>query len=805
MTRSAPGSSSLMRSPSPLSPSLLGAAVALSAAAAYAVAVALSGLPLPPPHLWDALSRGSFLAHPPLRFLASCAPPFALSLVLSWISLRASPEGLPALASPWRRLLSVLAPLLLSPFVLAQDDALRRPALLALCFGASAAVAAFVASPSGGADRPDRTGLREHAPVLAIIAAHAVIFSTLAIVRDHAVWSASVDLGIFKEALWNTLHGRVMFSPTVGYSFLGEHFSPVLFLLVPFYALSPTSECLLIIQTLAVSAAAWPVYLVARDLGLGRLTATLLAGAMLASPPLHTALLYDFHMDLLAAPALAWLVLALSRRRFGQAFVAIALLVSVKEDMFIPAVGALLAFALPGDARDRRWCAALGALAVGYCLLAMAVLLKRYGPPPGVPVYMSDGAEPQGYKFLRNFRHLAGPGGPLGHLLGQPVRYLLWAFTEARLTTFITLLTPVGFMALLAGWRITLLMPLGIILLSDNPEIVALRYHYSAIQHPGVYLAAAFGIAALLGRSRHPHRAGRAVAAYVLVASLMLVATHPSSMASRTHATDTRAVTPHTRTVDRIASLVPPLVPVSSSTWIGPRFSNRPWGALFPNGLDRAEWVVVDLQRPAWPASVEQRDSTLLHLMRNGFGTAAVEDGVIALQRGRSPQGNPEAVRQLFVNRRYEVEGTEQTEFPNCSVRDASASDGRARVVSPDDPRPAGWMLFGPFIRLPQGQYRVTFRLKARRAGAQRDEIGYVDVFRQPGVTLARRDLVPSLFPTAMWRDVTLEFSIDDPGGAAGLEFRVHTERNWELGADVITLRPAGDEAAAVRAFIVGG
>jgi uncharacterized membrane protein len=801
VTGSAPGSHS-MRSPPP---ALLGAVAALSVAAAYAVALTLSALPLDPPHLWEALSRGSFLGLPPLRFVASCAPPFALSLVLSWMSLRAAPSGLPALASPWRRLLATLAPLLLSPFVLAQDDTLRRPALLALCFGASAAIAAFIAAPRDPHEGAGRAGLREHAPVLAIILAHAVTFSTLAILRDHAVWSASVDLGIFKEALWNTLHGRVMYSPTVGYSFLGEHFSPVLFLLVPFYALSPTSECLLIIQTVAVSAAAWPVYLVARDLGLRRLTATLLAGAMLASPPLHTALLYDFHMDLLAAPALAWLVLALSRRRFGQAFVAVALLVSVKEDMFIPAVGALLACALPGNPRDRRWSAALGALAVGYCLFAMAVLLKRYGPPPGVPVYMSDGSEPQGYKFLRNFRHLAGPGGPLGHLLGQPVRYVLWAFTEGRLTTFITLLTPVGFAALLAGWRITLLMPLGIILLSDNPEIVALRYHYSAIQHPGVYLAAAYGIAALLGRSRYPQRAGRAVDAYVLVATLMLVATHPSSMASRTHATDTRAVTPHTRTVDRIAAMVPPMVPVSSSTWIGPRFSNRPWGALFPNGLDRAEWVVVDLQRPAWPASVEQRDSTLLHLMRNGFGAVAVRDGVIALRRGRSPQGNPEAVRQLFVNRRYEVEGTEQTEFPNCSVRDASASDGRARVVSSDDPRPSGWVVFGPFIHLPQGHYRVTFRLRAERAGAVRDEIGFVDIFRQPGVTIAHRDLTPSMFPTGAWRDVALDFSIDEPGGAGGLEFRVRTERNWTLGADVISLSPTEDEAGVVRAFILGG
>ena len=795
-----------VRPPSPVRPLHLAAAAALSAAAAYAVGVALAALPLDPPHVWDALARGSFVGHHPLRFVASCLPPFALALLLCLRALRAAPADLPGFASPWSRLLAAVAPLVLSPLVLAQDDALRRPALLALCLGASVAITAFLAPPPpAGPDAAPRSALREHAPVLAIIAAHAVTFSALAIIRDRGVWSASVDLGIFKEALWNTLHGRPMYSPTVGYSFLGEHFSPVLFLLVPLYALSPTSECLLVVQTLAVSVAAWPVYLVARDRGLRRLTATLLAGAMLVSPPLHTALLYDFHMDLLAVPALAWLVLALSRRRFGQAFVAVALLVSVKEDMFIPAVGALLACALPGDARDRRWSAALGALAVGWCLLAMAVLLKRFGPPPGVPVYMSDGGEPQGYKFLRNFRHLGGPGGPLAHLLGQPVRYALWAFTDARLTTFITLLVPVGFASLLAGWRITLLMPLGIILLSDNPEIVALRYHYSAIQHPGVYLAAAFGLAGLVARARRPERLEPAAAAYVLVASLMLAATHPSSMASRTHATDTRAITAHTRTVDRLAALVPAGAPVSSSTWIGPRFSNRPWGALFPNGLDRADWVVVDLQRPAWPASVEQRDSTLLHLMRNGFGAVATRDGVVVLQRGRTPQGNPEAVRQLFVHRRYEVEGTEQTEFPNCSVRDAGASDGRARVVSPDDPRPAGWLVFGPFIHLPQGRYRVTFRLRARPAGATTREIGYVDVFRQPGVTQARRDLTPGMFPSPAWRDVSLDFAIDEPGGASGLEFRVRTERNWELGADVISLDPADDEAAAVRAFILGG
>ena len=99
----------------------------------------------------------------------------------------------------------------------------------------------------------------------------------------------------------------------------------------------------------------------------------------------------------------------------------------------------------------------------------------------------------------------------------------------------------------------------------------------------------------------------------------------------------------------------------------------------------------------------------------------------------------------------------------------------------------------------------MTFRLRAQRSGAVRDEIGSVDVFRQPGVTLVRRDLTPTMFPTAAWRDVTVDFSVDEPSGANGMEFRVRTERNWELGADVISLSPAEDEPGVVRAFILGG
>ena len=132
----------------------------------------------------------------------------------------------------------------------------------------------------------------------------------------------------------------------------------------------------LLMQTVAVGASWGPGYRLGRGLGLRRDLATVLAGAMIFSPQMQVALLYDFHMDLLAVPALTALALALHHRRWGAAALAAALVVSVKEDMFIPAVAVLLARALDGEARDRKRAAVLAAAVLAYCYVAMTGLLK---------------------------------------------------------------------------------------------------------------------------------------------------------------------------------------------------------------------------------------------------------------------------------------------------------------------------------------------------------------------------------------------------------------------------------------------
>ncbi len=471
---------SLLRRPA----SVALAAVALTLLSAYCLGVVDAGYALQAPQLAEAFSRGSFLGVPPSWFVARMAGFAVLSGVLSALAVGGDPTSLRALTSTApRRLLVVHAPLLLAPWSLAQDDIGRRPSFVAFFVGLSVALALRIrpvtdASPAPDGDERERGFLRAHWPVLTAMALHAIIFTGLTIERDRALWSATIDLGIFKEALWHTLHGRVMYSPTVGYSFFGEHFTPIMFLLAPLYALWPTSACLLTVQSLAVSASAWPLYRLARELGLSRALATALPAAMIFSPPMQTALNYDFHMDLLAVPCLSWLVLTLHRRQWLWSYVALVLLVSVKEDMFIPASAAILSRVFTGDRADARRLVPAGLAATAYCFLAMFVIIRAFGPPPGVAVYMGGtNAARGGYKFLRNFRHLSGWGGPVRMLLGQPVRFALYALTDARLTTLLSLLMPLGFLSLRAGRRLILMAPLGIILLSDTPEIVQLRYH----------------------------------------------------------------------------------------------------------------------------------------------------------------------------------------------------------------------------------------------------------------------------------------------------------------------------------------
>ena len=122
---------------------------------------------------------------------------------------------------------------------------------------------------------------------------YALIFSNLTVFRHYSSKTGAWDLGIFTQSLWTTLNGDGLFYHTcklfinLSGSFFGVHFSPILFLILPFYWIIPTTETLLVLQPFIVTLAAIPIYRLAEENAGGRIVGLVFALAYLMYPAIH--------------------------------------------------------------------------------------------------------------------------------------------------------------------------------------------------------------------------------------------------------------------------------------------------------------------------------------------------------------------------------------------------------------------------------------------------------------------------------------------------------------------------------------
>ena len=104
------------------------------------------------------------------------------------------------------------------------------------------------AAPSGG-------GPRRFQPASMIVAVLilAVILATGALwLARYAAVGDNVDLSLYSQVVWNTAHGdpfRTSVLPFTG-NYLGNHFSPIMAVFVPFYLLWPDPRVLLLAQVI---------------------------------------------------------------------------------------------------------------------------------------------------------------------------------------------------------------------------------------------------------------------------------------------------------------------------------------------------------------------------------------------------------------------------------------------------------------------------------------------------------------------------------------------------------------------------
>ncbi len=471
--------------------------------------------------------------------------------------------------------------------------------------------------------------------VLVFVAAvlFAGVFSWLSLARHAAFQSHAFDLGNMDQAVWNTLHGHLLWftDMSVGNlvltTRLAIHVEPLLLLAVPLYLIHSGPETLLVLQACVVASGALPAYGLARAYLAHPYAALAFPCAYLLHPSLQNAILDDFHAVTLTAALLLWAIYFLHRDRLLP-FVLFALLsIAAKEE-----VGLIVAALGLWAALRRHWLlAVLSVLAgVGWFLVSVAAIIPHFNPSGHSP-YLSR------YGYLGH-----GLTGILRGAVRRPGVVLRTLLSAPRLTYLLDLLHPLGFTSLLAVPVLALALPILLLnMLSADSTMYSGFYQYSAEIVPIVIAASIVGVAWIerLAGSRALTPAvpiAPVLCGFIVLASAVDTWVYGFSPLASGYAIP--APGPHQAIENQTIRLIPPAAVVAAADEIEPHLSDRRWIYLLPtthpdNG-PRARFLVLDASTPSRPVTPQALHAVVQQALHHGYGVRSARDGVLLLQRG---------------------------------------------------------------------------------------------------------------------------------------------------------------------------
>lgn len=297
----------------------------------------------------------------------------------------------------------------------------------------------------------------------AILAAiFGALYASLSLLRFHRFEPSSWDNAIFEQGIRGYAHfgAPIVDLKGPGFNQLGDHFSPIIAFIAPFYRVFPSGQTLLIAQAVLLAISVGVIAGIAiKTLGTARGTALAIAYGL--SFGIQSAIQADFHEVAFAAPLLAFAGAAYVERDWRRVIWWALPLMIVKEDMglTVAAIGVVLWLA-----GERRRGALLAAVGVVGMMLVIFVIIP-YVNPSGTWDYANT---------------IGGDRGFLVVGFDQPGRKLLTVLVTFGVT---------GLLGLASPWAWLALPILGGRFVADNEFYWGTDWHYSLVLMPIVFIA----------------------------------------------------------------------------------------------------------------------------------------------------------------------------------------------------------------------------------------------------------------------------------------------------------------------------
>lgn len=254
----------------------------------------------------------------------------------------------------------------------------------------------------------DLSAKRWNVAVWGIVVVYFFLILAISLSYHWGYLSTLTDVGTFDQAVWATLHGfpflnTIAFSSPMNY--FGFHFRPILAIFLPFYALIPRVEWMIVAQSLALAISARPIYLLGLRVFGAEIAAFCIAIAYLANPFILSVPPWVFRPESLAVPFIALAMLGVEKADFRLTLLSCIVVVLCKEHFGFMVVGVGILWWL----RNRNL--ALVLILVGFGLLYSLLVLKLVIPglsPTGKHVMLGS--------YMGQLNRYGWLGGGLGEI-----------------------------------------------------------------------------------------------------------------------------------------------------------------------------------------------------------------------------------------------------------------------------------------------------------------------------------------------------------------------------------------------------
>jgi uncharacterized membrane protein len=447
----------------------------------------------------------------------------------------------------------------------------------------------------------------------AMMLLYILIVGSVSIVRQYNFQTQAYDMGVFTQTMWNTIEGRIMEnSLEMIPNHLGVHMSPLLFLLVPFYAVVSSPYTLLVLQVLALAFGSIPLYLLARHMLAREDWALLITASYLLYAPLHGVNLFDFHEIAFFIPLMLGAAYFYETNRLGWGALFLILAAATKENAAI-AVAFFGLFYL-SKSQSLPAIKIRGAVITGsftlYAILALWVFMPYFGG---------------GFLFDNRYDVFGSSVGEIiKTIITDPALTFSLIFTAQKFLYIFFLFLPLLFFPLFSPRALILLIP-GLaqnLLATYGPQVSSI-YQYDALVIPGLFIGLLYGLSAVRTKwARYENGIRRAFAFFVVSSFILFSPVSPVTFPIFFFGSD-----PVWDAYRAIAKSIPDGVSVAAPTNLISHLSHREEVYLLGNEPAPPDIIIVNIADSFGFESGEEFQAYVNHYVESGLYTSTLLDG----------------------------------------------------------------------------------------------------------------------------------------------------------------------------------